>query len=151
MRRMTSSNLDRPTITQSHIDRLWQHMGACFGHKWTSSFGMVPSETWLAGLVDMTPTELQTGLVACLTWESEWPPTLPQFRGLCRPRREEAHQTFMRLPEPEENRERRKATGLAHLANLREESRYREWLQANAQRELSDFETHMRAVRLWLA
>lgn len=150
MRATTASNCDRPTITQSHIDRLWQHMSATFGHKWISSYGAMPSETWLAGLVDMTPEELRTGLVACMTWEQEWPPTLPQFRTLCRPIREVAHQVYQRLPEPEEHRERRKAVGMAHLASMKEEGRFRDWLKSNAGRIESDFDMEMRTVRAWL-
>lgn len=149
-RQTTSSNLDRATIGQSHIDRLWQHMSATFGHKWISSYGALPSETWLAGLVDMTPDELRTGLVACMTWEAEWPPTLPQFRTLCRPIREVAHEIYQRLPEPEEHRAQRKAVGLAHLASLREEGRFKDWLKANAGRIESDFDMTMRTVRAWL-
>lgn len=149
-RQTTASNYDRPTITQSHIDRLWQHMSATFGHKWISSYGAMPSETWLAGLVDMTPEELRTGLVTSLTWEQEWPPTLPQFRNLCRPRREEAHQVYQALPEPDSVREQRKAVGMAHLTSLREEGRYREWLQANSGRVISDFDSHLRTVSAWV-
>lgn len=150
MRLATSLNFDRPTIGQSHIDRLWLHLGATFGHKWVSSYGAEPSETWLSGLVDMTPDELRTGLVACMTWEPEWPPTLPQFRKLCRPIQQAAHEAYQRLPEPEDRREARKASGLAHLASLREETRYREWLQHNDHRAESDFECHMRTVRAWV-
>ena len=146
-RQTTSSNLDRPTIKQSHIDRLWEHMSATFGHKWISSYGVAPSETWLAGLIDMTPEELKTGLLTCLTWEQEWPPTLPQFRNLCRPRKEEAHQVYQRLPEPEEHREKRKAIGLAHIASMKEEGRFRDWLRENAGRLESDFDIHLRSVR----
>ena len=125
-------------------------MSATFGHKWISSYGALPSETWLAGLVDMTPDELRTGLVACMTWENEWPPTLPQFRTLCRPIREVAHEIYQRLPEPEEHRERRKSVGMAHLASLREEGRFKDWLKANAGRVESDFDMTMRTVRAWL-
>jgi hypothetical protein len=55
------------------------------------------------------------------------------------------------LPEPEEHRAQRKAIGIAHLANLREEGRYREWLQANAGRVISDFDSHLRTVRAWVS
>ena len=98
----------------------------------------------------MTPDELRTGLVACMTWEAEWPPTLPQFRTLCRPIREVAHEIYQRLPEPEELRERRKSVGMAHLASLREEGRFKDWLKANAGRIESDFDMTMRTVRAWL-
>jgi len=62
-------------------------MSEIFGHKWVSAYGSQPSETWLAGLIDMTEEELRTGLLGCLEWPGDWPPTLPQFRKLCRPPR----------------------------------------------------------------
>jgi hypothetical protein len=122
-------------------------MTETFGHAWTSSYGETPSDTWLAMLIDMTPEELRTGLIACANWTERFPPTLPQFRALCRPRREEAHQVFRRLPEPEEVRTQRREQGLAHLAGLREEGRYREWLAANAGRVEADFDMLLRSVR----
>lgn len=107
-------------IGRSHIDRIWERMSQIFGHKWSSSFGAEPSETWLAGLIDMTEEEIRTGLVACLNWAEEWPPTLPQFRSLCRPRREEAHKVFIALPDSPENRERRLQAGKSAIASIRE-------------------------------
>lgn len=95
-------------------------MAATFGHKWVSSYGAEPSDTWLAGLIDLSQEELKTGIVACLSWEAEWPPTLPQFRSLCRPRREEAHQVYRKLPEPPEEVQKRKEAGISHLAGIRE-------------------------------
>jgi hypothetical protein len=108
-------------VGPAHIDRIWERMAGIFGHKWTSSYGAEPSDTWLAGLIDMSEEELRTGLVACLTWPEEWPPTLPQFRQLCRPRREEAHRIYRAaLPEPPEVRARRKAAGVAALQGIRD-------------------------------
>lgn len=121
-------------------------MTGVFGHRWVSSYGAMPSETWLAGLIDLEPEQLRTGLVACLDWQGDWPPTLPQFRALCRPRVHEAHKIFQRLPEPEGSRERRKASGMAHLAAMKEEGRYRDWLRQNAGRIEADFDMMLRSL-----
>lgn len=95
-------------------------MTGIFGQRWLSSYGVEPSETWLAGLIDMEPGELQIGLVACLSWESDWPPTLPQFRALCRPRRDECHRVYRaQLPEPAEVRSQRLESGRVVLDSLR--------------------------------
>lgn len=40
--------------------------------------------TWSEGLADLAGDEIRAGLVACLN-ASDWPPTLPEFRRLCRP------------------------------------------------------------------
>lgn len=120
IRGVSSSNLERGTINISHIRRLWVRLTDTFGHKWVSSYGAEPSETWLAGLIDLSQEELKTGIIACLSWESEWPPTLPQFRSLCQPRREEAHQVYRKLPEPPEVVQKRKESGRSYLAEIRE-------------------------------
>lgn len=135
-------------INASHIDRLWMRMTNIFGHKWTSSFGAEPSETWLAGLIDMSEDEVRTGLLACLNWPEEWPPTLPQFRALCRPRREAAHQVHVReLPPPPEVREQRKASAAEALAGLREGMRLSDWLERHQGRTESALETVLRMAR----
>ena len=95
----------------------------------------------------MSPEELRTGIVACLHWEPDWPPTLPQFRRLCRPRGEEAYRLYRALPEPPEAREQRKAAGLAQLTALREETRYRAWLAEHAHRRESPLSAVLRQVR----
>ncbi|WP_026279089.1 hypothetical protein [Thioalkalivibrio sp. ARh3] len=37
-------------------------------------------QEWAEGLQGMTPEQTQQGLE---TWDSEWPPTLPEFRDAC--------------------------------------------------------------------
>lgn len=72
---------------------LWEKMTHLYGHKFTSSFG--PSainehgglsdsaQTWASGLSGITGDQLASGLRGCLEREDAWPPTLPEFRGLC--------------------------------------------------------------------
>lgn len=89
-------------LTPRHFDRLWLRMTEAFGHKWTSSFGERPTKTWTDGLNDMTVADLKRGLVSLKMWQEDsgWPPTLLQFRELCRPHSAPAHSAYVPLPEP---------------------------------------------------
>lgn len=61
-------------------------MVAIYGHKWTSSYGLDDADdTWLRGLGGITPSEIAAGLSACVLRADPWPPTLPEFRAMCRP------------------------------------------------------------------
>jgi len=71
------------------IDAVWQRMTEIYGHKWTSHYGTSDdSGTWAKGLADMSGAELKAGFLACLTNGEPWPPSLPEFRNLCRPPKE---------------------------------------------------------------
>ncbi len=64
-------------------------MTEIYGHKWTSHYGEADSEgTWAKGLADMSGQELKTGFIACLHNGEAWPPSLPEFRVMCRPVKE---------------------------------------------------------------
>ena len=55
-----------------------------YGHQWASQQGDSPNDTWVRGMQDIGPTELTRGLTALLDRGEAWPPSLPEFRGLCR-------------------------------------------------------------------
>lgn len=65
------------------LDRLWTRMSEIYGHRWVSSFGAAPSDTWARGLAGFTGEKLARGLNACMASCDPWPPTLTQFRDLC--------------------------------------------------------------------
>lgn len=68
------------------IDRFWLRMTQIYGHKWASSFGESDTDdTWAKGLADLTVDEMKKGFIACVKSGEAWPPTLPEFRRLCRP------------------------------------------------------------------
>ena len=100
-------------------------MAEIYGHKWTSAYGDKPVDTWVDGLRDIEPLEIAKGLEGCLLNGDGWPPSLPEFRQLCRPVKQsrinsEMYQEKPRaLPEPVEMREKRKATGLAQLGAIK--------------------------------
>ncbi len=68
------------------VGRIWLRMTEIYGHKWTSSYDVSDRDgTWAKGLADMSNDELKAGFIACVTRGEAWPPSLPEFRALCRP------------------------------------------------------------------
>lgn len=75
------------------IVNLWEKMTHLYAHKWASPMGDAaidadnsltePAKTWASGLSGITGDQLASGLRGCLEREDAWPPTLPEFRGLC--------------------------------------------------------------------
>ena len=95
-----------------------------YGHKWASQYGECDAdETWSIGLAGVTPDQLAAGLRHCLavgadrarTGDEDWPPTVGEFRGYCKPTRHAALDGFTALPAPELTKEEK----LAHIAECR--------------------------------
>jgi hypothetical protein len=57
-----------------------------YGHKFTSSYGEVPSDTWSRALAGCSAQNIAQGIRACFHREDIWPPTLPEFVEMCRDR-----------------------------------------------------------------
>ena len=69
------------------VDRLFSRLDQTYPGKWVDSIKDMAAtkQTWAEGLGDMSGEEIRRGLAACLN--RPWPPTLPEFRRLCRPPR----------------------------------------------------------------
>jgi hypothetical protein len=69
------------------VRRLMKRLMAFYGSKFADAYGSVPMQTleevWAEELAGFTMPELLRGIDACRT--RPWPPTLPEFMGLCRP------------------------------------------------------------------
>lgn len=79
-------------LPRGSVDRLFSHMLKMYGNKWADYIDLAggvdaTTEVWAAGLAGLSSAELRRGLEYCLTRANPWPPTLPEFRGLCRPPR----------------------------------------------------------------
>lgn len=72
-------------LPNAWIERIWERMTAMYGHRWVSAHGERDDGTWSAGLGDVTGDEIAHGLSACLSREDPWPPSLPEFRAMCKP------------------------------------------------------------------
>lgn len=90
--------------------RLWQVMGNTFMHKWNSYAGEIDGACfvdWSKGLADLTEEELKTGVNKLPTLPpnpsgESWPPSLNEFRLLCRPKSQPTMYTDSRaLPKPD--------------------------------------------------
>lgn len=75
-------------ISVSRIERVFDWMLARYGSRFTAQFEMVDpaklKQTWESELAEFSDRELRRGLEACRSLD--WPPTLPGFRNLCRPK-----------------------------------------------------------------
>lgn len=92
-------------LTPRHIDALWERMVRIYGRRWTDNFGEADDGTWLVGLFDVKPEDIARGLDRCRTRESPWPPTLPEFRAMCKPVAAPYHRPSPRIPRPPSNPE----------------------------------------------
>lgn len=73
------------------MEQLWTRMRANYGSRWMLEYGealengaLAPvAEIWAKALDDVSNDRLAAGLRACLSRESDRPPTLPEFLRLC--------------------------------------------------------------------
>jgi hypothetical protein len=104
------------------IDRFWLRMTQIYGHKWSSSFGESDTDnTWAKGLADLTVDELKKGFIACVKSGEAWPPTLPEFRILCRPAQrvnEAMYRAPANLPLTHKLSDDQRKVGREHLSGM---------------------------------
>jgi Replication protein P len=67
------------------MTRLWLRMAEIFGHKWVSQYGPDPLETWAIRLGQLSAQQIAIGVSKCASSALEWPPSLPDFCGMCIP------------------------------------------------------------------
>ena len=99
-------------------------MTQIYGHKWVSSYGEIDhDETWGKGLADMDMGQLKKGFIACVNSGEAWPPTLPEFRALCKPKQRE-NEAMYRAPTshmlPKKLTDEERSNGRAHIAAMRD-------------------------------
>jgi len=102
-------------------------MAAIYGHKWVSAHGDsdITRDTWQRGLRDITTAELAAGLRAVIARPDPWPPSLPEFRALCRPPAPDpAHVFYRALPKPKANLVRAKEALAAVRGRMEQGLRY---------------------------
>lgn len=143
------SSTSAQPITARHIDRFWQRMSGTFGHKWITSYGPEPNEAWVAALKTLTVDQVKRGLDGCLTWAEEWPPTLPQFMGLCKAAKIAPEHRVMptALPMPGELWNQRAEAARDALSGVREGMRLQDWLKDHEKRVRSPLEDELIALR----
>lgn len=112
---------------------LWERMNHIYGHKWASAYGELATRengeltetasSWARGLMGLQGAELAHGLEMCVDRGETWPPSLPEFKALCKPPAMENAEMYKvtprALPEPKEVREARRAKGKAAAQMLK--------------------------------
>jgi hypothetical protein len=68
------------------IEIFWFKMAEIYGHKWVSQYGTYPSKSWIDGLSDVLPSQIEEGLELLLDRDDGWPPNLPEFKQLYIPK-----------------------------------------------------------------
>lgn len=112
------------------IAALWARLTHIYGHRWETSYGPALTDageltpiaaTWAKALTNFGPDDFGRGLKACLDRADGWPPTLPEFRTLCRPPQPLApcHVLLPRFVESNERKAARRVAGRAGLAQIK--------------------------------
>ncbi len=116
--RPSSASDSRATSTL--MDFLWGRMTEIYGHRWESSYGSKPTETWSRALSALSKDELKRALSACLKRADPWPPSLPEFIAMARPPKREnaAAYRFQALPTAPKSSSERAASELANLRRM---------------------------------
>ena len=71
-------------VSDPVLDRFWLRMTEMYGGMWTNAQGDEPNETWWLGLRDLKPEQIKKGIESLRDSAKPFPPSLPEFRGLCK-------------------------------------------------------------------
>lgn len=75
------------------MENLWERMTHLYGHKFTSTYGEFATangvltdvaQTWASALQGLVGDQLADGLRACIDCGEAWPPSVPEFVGMCK-------------------------------------------------------------------
>ena len=82
-----TSQASQSALPDTWIEKLFQKMEDRYGDLWATRYGSFPrsrvKQTWAEDLGDLSGEEVARGVAACRS--AKFPPTLPEFRALCRP------------------------------------------------------------------
>ena len=81
---------ERVQIASNDMATFWARMAQIYGHKWTSSHGLMDEDNiWLIGLSGCSKNQIKLGLNFLVKERSDsWPPSLPEFREICMAQRD---------------------------------------------------------------
>lgn len=71
---------------------------------------------WMKGIEGLTHDQVSQGIVNLLNSGSKFEPSLPEFRALCKESTHKAHQPYVPLPKPEQDKD----VALTELEKMRE-------------------------------
>ena len=105
------------------MERLWLVMLEIYGHRWESSFGSEPTESWARSLKGISPQQIAKGLDELHESGESWPPSAIEFAKMCRTEKQLAiHKPFQfaALESDEQKAKKKQAakTGLNKLKSI---------------------------------
>jgi hypothetical protein len=87
MTNLQTSSTSTPALPESWIEKLFHRMLLTYGKKFSDQWGGADTDEligyWAQELGSYTGQEIKRGIAAMES--REWPPTLPEFKKLCRP------------------------------------------------------------------
>lgn len=87
MAELSTLNQNRAPLPEKWVERIFTIMAGRYGSKFTDAWrGTDPKMVkaiWADDLAGFSDREIKRGLDSCR--DRDWPPTLPEFRKLCRP------------------------------------------------------------------
>lgn len=116
------SKVDVALANKGHrlTDRLWKRFTEIYGHKWVSSYGAEPSQSWINAIESLQPEEIKRGLNQVLKNGDDWPVSLVKFLKLCKSNKSR-WPSVIALPwgDVQDLRESAKQTRMDSLAKIR--------------------------------
>lgn len=87
MQTLSSKTSTSAPLPQSWVERMFDQMLLTYGKKFTDQWGGADFDKltahWAREMASYTPAEIKRGLAALEL--RDWPPTLPEFKKMCRP------------------------------------------------------------------
>ena len=91
-------NLESEAMDRMMV-KLWERLAEMYGPRWVSSYGEPGGkafQTWSRALKDASPDNIKRGLHRCLRRDEQgWPPTLPEFLGMCEAHTHPSHRVAL--------------------------------------------------------
>ena len=118
---MNANNLKNLRITEQHMAAFWERMEQIYGSKFTSEFGNA-IDFWFRAFTErkLSAYHLKQGLEACMDGGEQFPPSLPKFLAMCKPKKHEAHVEFEDKQPSLEQKHKEKQLAMAQLHRFEE-------------------------------
>lgn len=121
--------LKKTALSRSWVSALFKKFQARYGNKWTSNYdGIIEFaiDEWAEGLGQLNGQQLNNGLE---TWNSDWPPSLPEFVNTCLGKNKNEYgleyvpeyhrKTTKKLLESDSSKKKRIETGKTHMSKIK--------------------------------
>ncbi|WP_454737610.1 hypothetical protein [Cupriavidus necator] len=127
--RASSADWPPKALPEHWLDSLFSRMEASYGSRFADMWGgtdlRAVKRQWAIDLCDLSPEELRAGVAALRS--CDWPPSLPEFRKLCRPGRAYRSSAQALPPPAAKASPERVAAALEQVRALQPEAQGKAW------------------------